>query len=1131
MKKRLQLLKILTFIFFFVLVHNARMISQEEKMNLTNAPENLPGLFSFIQEKYGYRFFYNNEVVKNDMNVVLSAKEVTLSALLKQLTDQTGLSFNIRENNLIVVEAAKKKSQVMVNGTVSSFTDGQGLPGVNILVKGTNTGVISDIDGTYSITVPDADAILVFSFVGFSTEEIPVSGKNIIDVSLVESIENLGEVVVTALNINRSKSSLGYSISTVKGEDLNKAKENNVINTLSGKVAGLQISKSSTGVDGSTRVVLRGVASILGENRPLIVVDGIPVDAGHGGGGRWGGTDGGDALSDINPEDVESISVLKGAGAAAAYGSRGANGVILITTKKGGTKKGLGVSFSSNYSIENPLLIPEFQNEYGHGAFGTYPQDLTAANPWMWSYGPKMEGQMLPNYWGGTSAFSPQPNNYKDFFQTGSSFVNSLALESGTDKSSVRASFTTQNSSGIVPNNDLNRQTINLRGFSKVKNALEIDGKVTYIHTKSSGRPGVAESNSNPGYLMSIMPRNMVNNELMNHYENPDGSELGWTTDPYTGNPYWQLYNVNNSDEKHRLQSVFTAKVNFTSALNLVLRSGMDFTNRIYHSQTAKGSQPAGINGYISNDIGNNLEWNSDFLLNYNKHSETDFKYTASLGGNYRYYYNKGLNQWGTNLRVNDFYAITNAGTYSTSENYSEKAVYSIYGLSTLSYKEWLYFDFTLRNDWSSTLPLSSNSYFYHSENLSFVFTDAFNLESSVLTNGKIRSSFSQVGNDTGPYGTQNYYNVNQSQLPYPIGSFSDILASYDLQPEITKSWEIGTNLNFFSSMLVFDFTYYRNNSENQIMNVPLPASSGFSSKKMNAAHLRNTGFEAQLDVAPIRSADFNWNITLTWSKNKSMVEKLSNNLESIVLDEAWFSTIQARPGEEYGLIYATDYKRDIYGKKLIDDNGYAMKGNYQIMGSINPEWIGGISNVLTYKNIVLSFLIDMKKGGNVYSMGNAYRFLFGTGAATLQGRDEWYATHDPQFGYSTPLPGVEEKGWVEDGINETTGLPNTVPIDPLYRFYNNWNKEIATESIFDATNIRLRELTLGYSLPQKLLSKTPLNSVKISFVARNLFFFYNAMNDIDPESGYSSGNTGGGYEHGAIPSTRSLGFSLRIDF
>ncbi len=1032
---------------------------------------------------------------------------------------------------IIMLQAMAVNAQVkMITGTVMDSKSGETIPGVNISILGTSEGTSTDANGKYSLKAVSQKDTLNFTFVGYMPQKIAVAGKGSIDVFLVQEATLLDEVVVTALNINRTKSSLGYSVSAFKADELTRARENNLVNNLAGKVAGLQISKSATGVDGSTRVILRGVASITGDNRPLIVVDGIPVDAGHGGGGRWGGTDGGDALSDINPDDIESMSILKGAGAAAAYGSRGANGVILIITKKGTLKKGLGVTVNSNFSVDQPFLFPEFQNVYGHGAFGTYPTALPDAGmPWAWSYGTKMDGNPLPNFWGGTSPYSPQPNNYKDFFKNGSSFVNSVGIESGNQNSSVRASFTSQKSNGIVPFNGLNRQTINLRGASKVKDVLELDARFTYIHSKSEGRPSVAEDGI--PYFLAIMPRNMVSNDL-NHYQvNASGFEQLWTSDSYTSNPYWKLYNRVNQDEKHRMQAVFSSKLNFTSKLNLLLRSGLDFTNRMAHDHTAKGSVNAGINGSLSNSAGTDLEWNSDFLLSFNPSKTGDFEYSVSLGGNYRYNTGRGLSQWGNNLRINDYYVISNAGSYGTNQWFSEKQVLSAYGLSTLSFKNWLYLDLTLRNDWSSTLPIANNSYTYHSENLSFLFTEAFHIKSALLTAGKLRSSFSRVGNDTGPYQTSKYFYVNQSQLPYPTGGFSNVLASYNLQPEITASWEAGTNLNFLKGLFILDVTYYRNNSENQIMEVPLPPASGYSSMRMNAAHLKNTGFEVQLDVLPLSSDDFTWKITGTWSKNKSEVVELTNNLESIILDDAWFATIQARPGAEYGEIFTTDFKRDAFGNIMVDDKGFVMKGDYKRMGNINPDWIAGLSNMISYKSFNFSFLIDIRKGGEIYSMGKAYRNLFGTSLASLEGREEWYATHDPAYGYSTPLPGVEPKGYVENGINVNTGQQNTVPIDPIYRFYNIWAKEIGTENICDATNIRMREASIGYSLPKKLLSKIRVTDVQVCVFGRNLFFLYNAMNDVDPESGYSSGNTGGGMEHNAIPSTRSIGLNVKVNF
>lgn len=1108
------------------------LLAQTEKLTMPNKSKPVTDIFKLIEKELGYRFFYNDDVVGQSIEILFSRPEMSLGEILAEMNKQTGLEFKIMEDKLVVVSRAQSAQQgtITVKGSVTSASDDSPLPGVNVVIKGTTTGVVTNLDGEFQMNVP-SDGILVFSFVGFLSEEIAVQGKSEIELTMIEDIMSLDEVVVTALNINRTKSSLGYSISTVNGDDLNTAKENNLFNTLSGKVAGLQISRSSTGVDGSTRIVLRGISSLLNENRPLVVVDGIPVDAGHGSGGRWGGKDNGDALSDINPDDVESISVLKGAGAAAAYGSRGANGVILVTTKKGSMKKGLGVSFNSGYTLETPLLYPDFQNEYGHGAFGTYPTSIPDGGfPWGWSWGPKMEGQRLQDISGDSSAFSPQPDNYKNFFRTGSSFINTLALESGTETSAIRASFTNQNSQGILPLNDLKRQTINLRGFSKMGKVLELDGKITYIHSKADGRPEVAEGATNPGYFLSIMPRNMRNDLLYNYMEDENGNENLWTKDSYTGNPYWQLYNATNYDEKHRLQGVFSTKLIFSPSLDLILRTGMDYTSRYFHNQIKKGSVCNNLYGYVGNSMDNYLEWNSDFMLNYSKKIDV-YGLTFSIGGNYRYNTGKGLNQSGNNLRIDNFYAISNAANFYTNQWLSEKEVLSTYGLGQLSYKEWLYFDFTLRNDWSSTLPAASNSYFYHSENLSFLFTNAFGIKSDVLTTGKLRASYAQVGNDTDPYRTRQYYYVSQSLLPYPLGGFDAELATYDLQPEITGSWELGTNLNFFSNRIVLDLTYYFKNSNNQIMEVALPPSSGFSTIFRNAAHLQNSGLEVQADFNLINKKDFEWNTTITWSKNKSLVVKLFQDTKSFPLDEQWFSTIQANEGKEYGNIYTYDFKRDNKGRILVDDKGFVLKGDYKSMGNINPDWLGGIYNSFRYKNVFLSFLVDIRKGGDVYSIGKAYRCLFGTSALTIEGRKEWYATHDPAFQYSIPLAGVTPDGYVEAGINENTGMPNTTPVDPLYRWYNIWAKEIGAPWLLDGTNVRMREIQFGFSLPKKFISRTPLRDITLSLVGRNLFFFYNAMGDIDPESGYSSGNTGGGYEHNSIPTTRSMGFNLKVNF
>lgn len=1135
MKKRITFVVLL-----FVLLCPLWLTAQTKGLsaNLTN--KTIKEVFNAIQEQSDYRFFYSDDVVDLNSTLNIAFTNKNINEVLDLLRAQTLLSFKIVEEKLIVVSNQEsKQSSLVIKGRIVSSSDNQPLPGVNIVIKGTTNGQVCDFDGNYTIEVPDADATLVYSYIGFKKKEIAVNGRPLINVSLDEDVGAIGEVVVTALNISRDKNSLGYSVTQLKSSDFNQAKENNPINSLTGKVAGLQITKSPTGVDGSSRVILRGVASMQGNNRPLFVIDGIPMDAGHGGAGRWGGKDGGDALSDLNPENIESISVLKGAGAAAAYGSRGANGVILILTKKGKERKGIGVSFSSGLTIETPMVVPNLQNEYGQGAFGIYP-NIIGSNPsyplkdypWIWSYGPRMDGQSLISWNGEEVPFASQGNTYRDFFRTGSTFTNTLAFDGGNEKTSFRAAITNQDSKGLMPNNDLHRQTINLRGISKLGEKLEFDGKMTYIRSVVSNRPYLAEDGANIIQTLGIMPRNISLESLKNNITDAAGNEMKWNTDNTFSNPYWILEKMKNEDEKHRLQTMFSVNWRFSDKFNLLARSGFDF-----YSKTAKDTENPGRpnlqagRGSMSQSLSQGIEWNSDLMATWTQ-TIRQFNMSLSAGANYRYNQGKGISQWGRVMRVPDFFNIKNFKNYGTSEWFSEKEVVSLYGLGQFSFSKYLYLDVTLRNDWSSTLPLKNNSYMYHSENLSFLFTEAFGLKSDILSNGKVRMSYAKVGNDTSPYQISQYYSIYQTQTEFPLGGIGGQLPHYDLKPEDTYSWEVGTNLGFFDNRVQVDLTFYHSLSVNQIMPVSLTPSTGYSSKFMNAGKIQNEGIEAQITGSPIsRPNGLNWDMTLTWSKNNSMVKELYGDMKTLPLAEEFHMTIDARPGQPYGVIYTTDYKRDAFGNVLVDKNGFAQVGEKKAMGNINPDWMGSISNNFRYKNFNLSFLIDIQMGGDVYSWGKAYRCLFGTGAETLEGREEWYATHDPETYYTTPLNGVEPKGYIEKGIMESTGKPNTIPIDPQSRWYNLYNQQIGVEWMQDATNVRMREVVVGYSFPKKWFDKTPVTNMNLSLSARNLFFFYRAMDDADPESGYNSGNTGNGIEHMSLPSTSSYGFNLTVNF
>lgn len=1105
---------------FLGLLFFAGAIFGQETINLNEKNKSVLDVISTIQRKSDFRFFYGPEMPELEKEITLSLQDASIQEVITELETQTNLSFRFIDSyQIIVVPEGTVQESALIRGKITSASDPDGVPGANVTLKGTTQGVITGIDGSFEIEVPDKYSVLQVSFIGFETQEIALNGRVALDIELLESRQAIDEVVVTALNLERDKSSLGYSVSQLGGDEISQAKENNPINSLAGKVAGLQITKSPTGVDGSSRIVLRGVASLLGNNRPLFVIDGIPMDAGYGGGNRWGGKDGGDALADLNPDDIESMSVLKGAGAAAAYGSRGANGVILINTKKGTKRKGVGVSFSSSYTVETPMVTPDFQYDYAQGAFGTYPamSGDPMDHPWIWSFGPKMTGQEAIDWKGDPTNLQAQPNPYDVFLRKGSNFTNTLALTGGNEIATFRASVTNQDSWGLMPNNDISRQTINMRGTAQLDKNLSIDGKITYIRARGNNRPHLAESSLNTIQVLNILPRSISMESLENNTADEEGNEMSWSLDKTFSNPYWILNNTGNEDEKHRLQAMLSVNWGIVKNLDLMVRSGLDFINsRGQEWENPGRPSMASGQGSISQSMGNGMEWNTDMLLTYGKKWE-NISMNLSAGGNYRFNEGKSISQWGNVMRIQDFYHISNYVNYGTGEGFSQKAVYSAYGLGTVYYKNFLYLDVTARNDWSSTLPLENNSYFYHSENLSFLFTNAFGWSNNILNTGALRASFAKVGNDTGPYQIDQYYTLQQTQTPYPMASIGGQLPQFDLMPEETSSWEIGTNLVFFSKRLVFDLTYYYSLSDQQIMNVYLPSSSGYSSKKMNAGEIQNTGWEVQLNGTPVSTrGGFTWDIGITWFKNKSMVNKLYGDIEFIPLASEFHMTIEAHVGEPYGQFYFIDYKRDAFGNKLVDRNGYALSGERKAMGDINPDWNGGISNMLSYKGLYLSFLIDVQKGGEIYSWGDSYRGLFGTRSESIEGRDEWAAGTG---------------GFVEEGINENTGKPNEVGVDPTYRWYNLFNKKIGTEWLIDASNARLREVVLGYDLPSRWMDKTPLSGVNISLVGRNLFFIYKASKHFDPEAGFNSGNTGNGIEHMSLPSTTSYGFNLKINF
>ena len=1002
-----------------------------------------------------------------------------------------------------------------ITGKVVEEGTNEPLPGVSIVVVGTTNGVSTDFDGNYTIENVQENSVLSFSFMGFSTQEITVTNQTKLDVTMTADSQVLGEVVVTALNIKRDKASLGYSVSQLDSKELTVAKEANVMNSLSGKVSGLQITKSSTGVGGSTRVLLRGVTSLSGSNRPLVVIDGIPVSNTSNGGGQWGGYDEGDDLSDINPEDIESMSVLKGAGASAAYGSLGMNGVILITTKSGKKQKGYGVSLNSSINITQIALTPELQNEYGTGAFGRHPGIGNDGRPyldypWSWSWGPKMDGHEYTNWLGKKDTFTPQGNPYKDFYQTGYSMLNSVAVQGNNENGSVRLSITDQRSEGILPGNTLKKQTYNVRASTTLGEKLHVDGKATYIKNVTNNSPYLAESASNTSLQLSLMPRDIKMNDLANNFQDKDGNEIKYNKDDYFSNPYWTLAHVRNTIDKDRFQGMFSVKLDVTDDLYITAKSGLDYiSNHEYNSRDRGSIAVRDGRGDYENGIYNSTNWNSDLMATYSTDLDK-LNIVTSLGGNMRSHYSQYVRNWGYGSKVDGLHNIENYIDAWNSDGSGQEKTYSFIGLSQLSYNDFLYFDITVRNDNTSALPKDNDSYWYHSENASILFTQLLDIPSEILSRGKIRGSYAMVGNGTGY--TPHYYTIVQgATLPYALAEMPDVLPSLDLKPETTYSWELGTELSFVNSRINVDFTYYSATSVDQIMEIPISVSSGFSYKRINAGSIKNKGIELQVNTTPVLTNDFTWDLGLTFTKSHSTVESLNEGLTSITLNALRSVTVEARVGEEFGTLYGYDYKRDKLGRKLITDQGDTQRGEIVKLGTMNPDFYGGVTNNFSYKNFSLRTLISFQKGGNIYSYGRAYRKMFGTDISTLEGR---------------------ENGIVEDGINENTGNPNTVAIPAMNKHYNDVNNnEIAVNDVLDATNIKFRELSLTYTLPSEVLKKSFFKGMSFSITGRDLFFIYNAAGDIDPESGYSGGTTGVALEHSSMPSTRSFGADLRLNF
>lgn len=1036
---------------------------------------------------------------------------------------------------MVPVSAAMSQGRTVSGRVVSA--DQSPLPGVNVVQEGTTNGTVTDGSGNYSLTVSDEGVNLIFTFIGYRTVTRSVGTQTTINVTLEEDTQQLSEVVVTALGIEREAKALGYSVQEIQGESITRVKETNVINSLQGKIAGVQIQGNQGALGGSSRILIRGARSIANENQPLFVVDGIPLDNSNFNSTDVqrgaGGYDYGNAAQDINPEDIASVSVLKGPSAAALYGNRAANGVIIITTKKGATRKGIGVDVSSDIQFQDILVLPDYQNQYGGGA-GPFSRNANGEDVALFfvdeSWGPRLDGRPVrqyysyypefPEFYNRTTPWEAHPDNVRDFFELGVQNTNSISFNGGNEKGTFRLAYTNLNAKGVMPNSKLDRNTFNFNGSLNLTDKLSASAGVNYINSTAKGRP--EQGYSDVMVQFNAFGQRQVDMDILDRYWiTPTGEQVSWNRDSetnaaprYADNPYWIRRKNYQNDSRDRIFGNITLNYQFNKSLKLTGRIMNDYYVDRREERKANGS--VGQSFYIS-EIREVRETNADLILTYTGNITEDLSLTAFVGGNIRENkYNLDAGETVGGLNVPDFFNLRNSAQRPIiTDNTTQRNINSVFGSVSLGYRDLVYLDATLRNDWSSTLPSGDNSFLYPSVSASFLLSSLpLFSESQQISLAKIRASYAEAGNDTEPYRTGFTYEPRENFGANPSYRVPLTLNNANLLPEKTKSYEFGLDFRFFDDRLSFDATYYKTTSTNQIFEVPISGAAGYTSQIINAGRVENNGIEIAISGAPYVSENFRWDIGVNWSRNRNKLVEMPQGIENYRIATGPFAaTIDARVGQPLGVITGYDY---VYheGQKVVDDNGvYAFSDELVPLGTVLADWTGGLTSTFNYKGINLSVLFSGQYGGELYSLSNTFGKYSGMMEETVAGN-------------------IRQQYMVVDGVkmdDEGNYVPNDIEISPVDFFASMFGHGKAF--VYDASFIKLRELSIGYSLPQSLIGNTPFRSISFSLIGRNLAILYKNVPHLDPEAAVTGSGNIQGYEGGAIPSLRSYGASLRLGF
>ena len=1054
-----------------------------------------------------------------------------------------------------------------VRGIVTTEEDGEPVIGASVIVKGTALGTVTDVNGRFELSgLPPSATRLLISYISLMAKEVAIAPQ--VSVTLKSDTHLLDEVVVTALGISREKKALGYTAQEVKQNALVQGKDNNLLNSLSGKIAGVRITNTQGDV-GSSRIVIRGETSIAGENQPLFIVDGIPVDNSQLN-ARSSGRDFKNAIADLNPEDIKTLTVLKGPNAAALYGARAAHGAIVITTKGGDKRqKGIGITLHSSTQVSFVATLPEFQNLFGQGAGGRFSyvdgKGAGVNDGVDESWGPRLDiGLLIPQFDSpldadGNRVATPwvsHPNNVRDYFRMGISTNNGISIARGDDKYQFRVGYNYEKQVSIVPDAGTNKTNISLNTDYHLAKWIVVGATANYIVYTAPSLPGSATPSgsnvrSNSPMLQFLwFGRQVDTNSLKADYTR------NWNSS-YYDNPFWSASYNTQSQERHRLIGDLHAEFRLTDGLNVRFRTSTDWYNDRRKSKVKWGSAGAGSPyGSYAEDAYTVKENNTEVLATYIKQLNKNWGIDALLGFNVRNKQYENNYQAAPRLAVADLYTLTNSRDPLISSNdFYRLRQYGLYGSIQLDYRRWAFLNITGRNDWSSTLPVDNNSYFYPSVTASVLLSEAFGWRSKAVNYLKIRGGWSQVGADANPYQLATVFTSETAFNGNPLQSSSTIGMNPNLKPEKTSSIEAGFEAAFWDNRLYLDFTYYKTDSRNQILKLATTAASGYTSQVRNAGHIRNRGYEIQLGAVPIQtSKGFRWNLDLNYGANSSKVVKLDD--EGLITSYQLYSSgiqILASVGEAYGTLFGTSYVRDANGNVVVDANGLPkISTTNKTLGKFTPDWTGGISNTFSYRSLSLSFLIDASVGGSIFSNTNKTGKYTGVLANTLSGRDAehgglWYYTaamgnnvrlpESPSYSvssdglYYAQVNGqstrVYQDGIMVEGVTESGSKNEEVVSAEKYyhRIYS-----IAEANVYDASYVKLREVALSYRLPRLWTQKLHLQEASVTLTGRNLWTIYKSVPNIDPESALTTGNAQG-VEAYSLPTTRSFGVNLSVKF